>query len=196
MRPPTPIATRLRANADALDELTVAVPGAYREQGPPSAGELAAVAARIGARHQLLLRTASVLAQTPLADTAQRAGARALADAGMRVGEALATISRASAMATRLHEVEGLDGRSPQDVREQAGRELNLSLSRTRLALTDAGEGLRREAREERDGASRAPGRHRAAVVRSVTARPALAVAPPAAALPQPALPVAASPRR
>ncbi|MFD0264734.1 hypothetical protein ACFXKJ_08975 [Kitasatospora indigofera] len=93
MRPPTPIATRLRANAnaDALDELSRAVPGAHREQGLPSAGELSAVAARIGARHQLLLRTASVPAAASRADTSQRAGARALADALGRIEVPLAS---------------------------------------------------------------------------------------------------------
>ncbi|MFF2657373.1 hypothetical protein ACFVUH_08405 [Kitasatospora sp. NPDC058032] len=100
----------------------------------------------------------------------------------MRVGQALATISRAGAMAAHLHEVEGLDGRSRQDVREQAGRELNLSLSRTRLALTEAGEGLREEARAGRNLAAPRAGRHRAAVVRSASARPALTAAPPSAA--------------
>ncbi|MGW2548517.1 hypothetical protein ACWC5I_48625 [Kitasatospora sp. NPDC001574] len=199
MRPPTPIATRLRAGADAIDELIAAVPGAYREQGPPTTGEITGTAARIGAHHQHLLQSASALARAPHADAAQRALARALADAGMRVGQALATISRAGAMAARLHEVEGLAGRSPQDVRAQASRELNLALSRTRLALTEAGDGLREQAREDHPGSAASAGRPHAAVVRSASARPALTAALPSAATAPPATaggPVAAGGRR
>ncbi|MFC9327910.1 hypothetical protein [Kitasatospora sp. NPDC057015] len=190
IRPPSPNATRLRSVADTIDALSTAVPGAYREQGPPSLGELQRQALRIGEQHQLLLGTAAALGGAPLADSAQRALARALADAGSRVGEALATVSRASAMAARIHEVDGLDGPRAEVVRERAGRELNLSLSRTRLALNEAGDGLRREARARQDVTEPPHVRPRAALVRSSGPRstPVLtgpsATAAPAAALP------------
>ncbi|MEV7122877.1 hypothetical protein [Kitasatospora griseola] len=98
-------------------------------------------------------------------------------------------------MAARLHEADGLEGPRAEDVRERAGRELNLSLSRTRLALADASDGLRRQARAARTEALPAS-RRRAAVARSTSTRqvPALASGPSTA----PARPAVASaaPRR
>ncbi|MCX4758772.1 hypothetical protein [Kitasatospora purpeofusca] len=197
VRPPSPASTRLRAAATTIDELTAALPGAYSEQGPPSVAELREHAVRIGEQHQVLLGTAAALTGAPNADTAQRALARALADAAARVGQALATVGRAGAMAARLYEVDGLDGPRAEDVRERAGRELNLALSRTRLALEDAGEGLRREARSGRDGAALPPGRLRAAVARSTAAHPAAAFITAPHPAPTPAvLPTAAGIRR
>ncbi|WP_407916022.1 hypothetical protein [Kitasatospora sp. NE20-6] len=138
------MATRPRAHADAIDDLATEVPGAYREQVPLSLAELLPTARHIGERQQDLLHMAAVLAEAPLANTAQRAGARALADA--RLGEAIAALSRAAAMAARLHEADGLTGTAVEGRRERASTALNLALSRTRLFLTDASQHLRAQA--------------------------------------------------
>ncbi|GAA2092047.1 hypothetical protein GCM10009759_17320 [Kitasatospora saccharophila] len=134
-------------------------------------GELLHHIERIGERHQVVMRTATALAQAPLATGAQRATARALADAGAHLGQALAAASRAGAMAARLHEVDGLEGPVPDNVRGRAGLQLNLALSRTRLALTDASDSLRLQARAGRSEAL--PALRRAAVARSAAIRAA-----------------------
>ncbi|MBV6695556.1 hypothetical protein KV557_00245 [Kitasatospora aureofaciens] len=193
LRPPGPQATRLRAQADAIDELAAAVPGAYREQGLPTVAELLPLTARIGAHHQKVLASAGTLAGTPLADTSQRAHARVLADAGAQVGQALGTISRAVTMAARIHEVDGLGSTRAEDVRERAGRELNLALSRTRLALTEASDALRLQARSGRDTAALPTRRSTAALTRSAAAVPVptLTGRPTSAALPPAPAPIA-----
>ncbi|MFE2722790.1 hypothetical protein [Kitasatospora sp. NPDC059327] len=50
-------------------------------------------------------------------------------------------------MAGRLYEVDGIGGPRADEVRERGSQQLNLALSRTRLALTGAREDLRRDAR-------------------------------------------------
>ncbi|MEU3571091.1 hypothetical protein AB0E96_22130 [Kitasatospora sp. NPDC036755] len=50
-------------------------------------------------------------------------------------------------MAGRLYEVDGIGGPRSEEVRERGSQQLNLALSRTRLALTGACEDLRRDAR-------------------------------------------------
>ncbi|MFF2955701.1 hypothetical protein ACFVVU_30685 [Kitasatospora sp. NPDC057965] len=148
---------------------------------------------RIGEQQQRLLATAAVLAGAPLSDTTRRATARALADAGTDVAEALAHVSRAGAMATRIHEVAGLDGAHAEAVRAQAGLRLNLSLSRTRLALDTASEALRHRARSERDTAVLPPARRRAAALApGSTPLAALAAVPPAPTPPRPVGPASA----
>ncbi|GLW58185.1 hypothetical protein [Kitasatospora phosalacinea] len=157
-------------------------------------GELLVHIERIRERHQVVVRTATALAQAPLATGAQRATARALADAGAHLGQALAAASRASAMAARLHEVDGLDRPIPENVRGRAALALNMALSRTRLALTEASDGLRLQARTGRSDAL--PARRRAAVVRSTAA--ARTASAPAFATPSviTSLPAPAAPRR
>ncbi|GAA2267174.1 hypothetical protein GCM10010430_60440 [Kitasatospora cystarginea] len=198
LRPPNPLATRLRAQADAIDELAAAIPGAYREQGLPTMAELLPLTARIGARHHKVLASAGTLAGAPLADTTQRAHARVLTDAGAQVGQALGTISRAVTMAARIHEVDGLGSQRAEAVRERAGRELNLALSRTRLALTEASDALRLQARSGRDTAALPARRSTAALTRSAAAVPVptLTGRPTSAALPPVPVPAAAAPRR
>ncbi|MFJ4676881.1 hypothetical protein [Kitasatospora sp. NPDC088783] len=156
--------------------------------------ELLVHAERIGERHRVVTRTAVALAQAPLATSVQRATARALADAAAHIAQALAAVSRAGAMAARLHEVDGLDGPVAENVRGRAGLGLNMALSRTRLALADASDGLRLQARAGRT--ETLPARRRAAVARSTAARSASSLpsaAPPAAPFPPAS---AAAPRR
>ncbi|GAB7185653.1 hypothetical protein ATKI12_5484 [Kitasatospora sp. Ki12] len=129
--------------------------------------ELAEHVGHISDRHTQLVATADVLASSPLADSTRRATARALADAGTQVGQAVYGISQAVAMSARLHEVAGLSGPHAEAVRERAGHELNLALSRTRLALTGASGTLRQQARSGRDGATLPPMRSRAALART-----------------------------
>ncbi|MFB7672690.1 hypothetical protein ACFC26_14895 [Kitasatospora purpeofusca] len=123
-----------------------------------------------------------------MATSIQRAAARALADAGAHVGTALACISRATAMAARLHEADGLDGPRADGVRARAGRQQTLALASTGLALTNARNVLRLEARTDRASALQ-PGRHRAAIARGAAAEsvPTLTAPPRSAALPLPA---------
>ncbi|MEU9074560.1 hypothetical protein AB0D22_07740 [Kitasatospora sp. NPDC048538] len=178
--------------------MATAVPGAYREQGPPTLGELLPHVTRLSSHHQKLLASAGALAGAPLADTAQRAYARVLTDAGSQVGQALGTISRAVTMAARIHEVDGLGSLRAEDVRERAGRELNLALSRTRLALTEARDALRHQARSGRDTAALPAVRSTAAIARSAAAHPTptLIGRPSSAALPPASAPAATAPRR
>ncbi|MFF2746465.1 hypothetical protein ACFVVA_13065 [Kitasatospora sp. NPDC058048] len=82
----------------------------------------------------------------------------------------MSTISRAVAMSARLHEVAGLNSPNAEAVRERAERELNISLSHTRLALTDAGDTLRQQARADRGAAALPPVRSRAALARTAGA--------------------------
>ncbi|MFJ9446744.1 hypothetical protein ACIRRH_33530 [Kitasatospora sp. NPDC101235] len=170
--------------------MAAALPGAYREQGPPGVRELAQHVGRISDRHAHLVATADVLASSPRADSTRRATARALADASSEVGRAMSSISRAVAMSARLHEVADLSSPRAEAVRERAERELNLALSHTRLALTDASEALRHQARSGRSSATLPPVRSRAALARTAgTPAPTSLTAPPAssAAAPAPA---------
>ncbi|MFD7730483.1 hypothetical protein ACFV6F_08870 [Kitasatospora phosalacinea] len=155
--------------------------------------ELLVHAERISERHQVVMRTAAALARAPLATGAQRATARALADAGAHIAQALAAVSRAGAMAARLHEVDGLEGPVAEHVRGRAGLGLNMALSRTRLALADAGDGLRLQARAGRSEAL--PARRGAAVARSTAVRAASAL-PAAAPSVAPVLPAPAAAQR
>ncbi|QKW20621.1 hypothetical protein HUT16_17465 [Kitasatospora sp. NA04385] len=175
--------------------MAAALPRAYREQGPPSVEELLVHAERISERHQVVMRTAVALARAPLATGVQRATARALADAGAHIAQALAAVSRAGAMAARLHEVDGLEGPIADNVRGRAGLGLNMALSRTRLALADASDGLRLQARTSHSEAL--PARRRAAVARSTATARAASALPAAAPLTASVLPApAAAPRR
>ncbi|MFD0259057.1 hypothetical protein ACFVH7_12390 [Kitasatospora indigofera] len=154
VRPPGPLASRLRAHADAIDDLSSALPGAYREQGLPTYAELLPHLREIGARHQALFSAAAVLAGAALAGTAQRSAALALPIAGAQVGAALEAVGRAATMASRIHAVQGMDGHHADQERELAARTLNLSLSRTRIALADASDHLRHSARSARHPAA------------------------------------------
>ncbi|MET8623718.1 hypothetical protein ABZW30_08175 [Kitasatospora sp. NPDC004669] len=178
---------RLLAAARTIADLQAAVPGAYREQGLPGLSELADQTNEISAQHRHLLATAAVLARSPLAG-AHRAAVRPLADAAEKLGRAVGAISRAAAMAGRIHAVHGVDSPAAQQTREKAGQQLNLALSHTRLALGEAAEGLRGEARALPIPASRATARSAAALTTAIRASLPPAPAPSARAeLPPPA---------
>ncbi|MGW3183270.1 hypothetical protein ACWDD9_28745 [Kitasatospora sp. NPDC001119] len=154
--------------------------------------ELAQHVGDIGDRHTHLVATAAVLASSPRADSTRRATARALADAGAEVGRAMSSISRAVAMSARLHEVAGLSSPHAEAVRERAGRELNLALSHTRLALNGAGDTLRQQARSGRDSAALPPVRSRAALARTAGAPAPTSSTTPSAGSAAPTTPAAA----
>ncbi|MFJ7278291.1 hypothetical protein [Kitasatospora sp. NPDC098663] len=156
--------------------------------------ELAEHTGHIRDRHLSLTATAVVLA-SPVADSSRRATARALADAGDDAAQALSSISRALAMSARLHEVASLSGLRADSVRERAGRELNLALSRARLSLTEASDALRDQARSGRDTAALPAVRNRAAIARSSATPSAPSPTAPTASAPA-SSPLAAAHRR
>ncbi|MFE2107996.1 hypothetical protein ACFXAF_19330 [Kitasatospora sp. NPDC059463] len=137
---------RLHSAAESIDHLEAELPRAYREDGLPGIGELAAHTRSLRDCQDDLLRVASSL-HHPHAPTADRIAVRSLTTASAQLGEALGAIGRATAMAGRLYEVDGLGGRRADEVRERGTQQLNVALSRTRLALNSAAENLRRDAR-------------------------------------------------
>ncbi|GGR03438.1 hypothetical protein [Kitasatospora griseola] len=121
------------------------LPRAYREEGLPGLEELAGHTRAIRDCQDDLLHVAAAL-HHPHAQSADRAVVRSLTAATAQLGEALGALGRATAMAGRLYEVDGIGPRA-EEVRERGSQQLNLALSRTRLALTGACEDLRRDAR-------------------------------------------------
>ncbi|MCG6497078.1 hypothetical protein [Kitasatospora sp. A2-31] len=137
---------RLHAAADAIDYLTNQLPRAYREEGLPGLEELAGHTRAIRDCQDDVLQVTAAL-HHPHAQSADRAVVRSLTAATAQLGEALGALGRAAAMAGRLYEVDGIGGPRADEVRERGSQQLNLALSRTRLALTGASENLRRDAR-------------------------------------------------
>ncbi|MEU9041449.1 MULTISPECIES: hypothetical protein [unclassified Kitasatospora] len=137
---------RLHSAADSIDHLEAQLPRAYREEGLPGLEELAEHTSALRDCQDDLLHVATAL-HHPHAPTADRIAVRSLAMAGAQLGEALGAIGRATAMAGRLYEVDGLGGPRADEVRERGAQQLNVALSRTRLALNSAAENLRRDAR-------------------------------------------------
>ncbi|MGK4581666.1 hypothetical protein [Kitasatospora sp. HPMI-4] len=136
---------RLRSAADTIDVLEAALPRAYREEGLPGLDELAEHTRALRDCQDDMLHLAAAL-HHPHAPTADRIAVRSLTTAGAQLGEALGAIGRATAMAGRLYEVDGLGGRRADEIRERGAQQLNVALSRTRLALHSAAENLRRDA--------------------------------------------------
>ncbi|MFJ1931688.1 hypothetical protein ACIPLC_15815 [Kitasatospora sp. NPDC086801] len=137
---------RLHSAADTINHLEAELPRAYREEGLPGLEELAEHTSTLRDCQDDLLHVATAL-HHPHAPTADRITVRSLATAGAQLGEALGAIGRATAMAGRLYEVDGLGGPRADEVRDRATQQLNVALSRTRLALNSAAENLRRDAR-------------------------------------------------
>ncbi|MEU4113261.1 hypothetical protein AB0F71_02010 [Kitasatospora sp. NPDC028055] len=137
---------RLHSAADAIDYLTNQLPRAYREEGLPGLEELAGHTRAIRDCQDDLLHVTAAL-HHPHAQSADRAVVRSLTSATAQLGQALGALGRATAMAGRLYEVDGIGGPRAEEVRERGSQQLNLALSRTRLSLTSACEDLRRDAR-------------------------------------------------
>nr|BEK67548.1 hypothetical protein KPHV_47750 [Kitasatospora purpeofusca] len=145
-RPRAQSVHRIHAAADTIDYLTTQLPRAYREEGLPGLEELAEHTRAIRDCHNDLLDVTTALHHRH-AQSADRAVVRSLTAATAQLGEALGTLGRATAMAGRLYEVVGVGGPRADEVRERGSQQLNLALSRTRLALASACEDLRRDAR-------------------------------------------------
>ncbi|MEV0530763.1 hypothetical protein [Kitasatospora sp. NPDC050463] len=137
---------RLHAAADTIEYLKHQLPRAYREEGLPGLEELAAHTRAVRDCQDDLLDVTAAL-HHPHAQSADRAVVRSLTSATAQLGEALGALGRATAMAGRLYEVDGIGGPRAEEVRERGSQQLNLALSRTRLALDGACEDLRRDAR-------------------------------------------------
>jgi hypothetical protein len=173
-------AARLRTAADLAEALEATLPRAYREQGPPELAELAEHAHAIDELRHMLLDTAVVLVARPHPATAERAETRTLATAAERLGQATASINQAVAMASRIHEASGLGSQQARDTREGAVRDLNLSLSHTRIAVRETVDQLRVDARQITASVQLAPDRGTAANARSATGNGRVLVAPAA----------------
>ncbi|MGV9266626.1 hypothetical protein ACWDRR_18435 [Kitasatospora sp. NPDC003701] len=137
---------RLHAAAETIDHLTTQLPRAYREEGVPGLEELAEHTRAIRDCQDDLMNVTAAL-HHPHAQSADRAVVRSLTAATAQLGEALGALGRATAVVGRLYEIDGVGGPRADEVRERGSQQLNLALSRTRLALTGACEDLRRDAR-------------------------------------------------
>ncbi|MGW2397092.1 hypothetical protein ACWCYY_11115 [Kitasatospora sp. NPDC001664] len=137
---------RLHAAADTIESLKHQLPRAYREEGLPGLREIAEHIRAIRDCQDDLLDVTAAL-HHPHAQSADRAIVRSLTAATAQLGEAIGALGRATAMAGRLFEVDGIGGPRAEEVRERGSQQLNMALSRTRLALDGACEDLRRDAR-------------------------------------------------
>jgi len=181
MPPPVPdssAAQWLRAAADHAKSLEIALPRAYREEGVPDLAELAGHADAIDEHHRAVLDITVILTARPHPATGERAETRTLTAAAEQLARASASISRATEMAARLHEVAGVGGQTAEETREHATRHVNQSLSHTRIALRDATEQLRTEA--TRLSLATPAGRAPAAVAHSTARGARVLAAPPA----------------